>query len=93
VLVIAVVGLAASRVLLAVPKLGAVFVIIGLAALVFGLANLLSRRPESLRSVLLGVLIVGGLVLIVAGIVAEVVGPRDEEGLAADVPAVVAEQS
>jgi hypothetical protein len=93
VLVIAVVGLAVSRVLLAVPKVGAVFVIIGLAALIFGLANLLSRRAESLRSVLLWVLIVGGLVLIVAGVVAEVVGPRDEAGLGGTVAAALVEQS
>jgi hypothetical protein len=85
--------LAVSRILLALPGVAAVFVIIGLAALVFGLANLLARRPESLRSVLLGVLVVGGLVLIVAGIVAEVVGPNDEEGLGGTVPALVVEPS
>jgi hypothetical protein len=93
VLVIAVVGLAVSRILLALGGVAAVFVIIGLAALVFGLANLLARRPESLRSVLLGVLVVGGLVLIVAGIVAEVVGPSDEEGRAGTVPVSVVEPS
>lgn len=79
VLVIAVVGLAVSRVLLAIPKSAAVYVIIGLAAVIFGVANLLARRPDLKGRVLGIVVLVGLLVLIGAGIAGGVAGTRDIE--------------
>jgi hypothetical protein len=79
VLAIAVVAVAISRVLLAVPKNGAVFVIIIVAAVVFGLANLLARRPELSRTVVIWVLVVGGVILIGSGIAAGISGEREIE--------------
>ncbi len=78
-LTIGVVAVAMSRVLLAVSEVGAVFVIIIVAVVVFGLANLLARRPELTRSVLVTVLVVGGVVLIGSGIAAGIAGQRDIE--------------
>ena len=79
VLVIAIVAVAVSRVLLAVPKSSAVFIIIGLAAVVFGLANLLARRPNLTGRVLGIVVLVGLLVIIGAGIAGGIAGTRDIE--------------
>lgn len=79
VLAIALVAVAVSRVLLAVPKTGAVFVIIVVAAVVFGLANLLSRRPELSRTVVIWVLVAAGVILIGSGIAAGIAGPREIE--------------
>lgn len=84
VLAIAVIVLAVSRILLALPGWAAILVIIGLAAVVFALANLLARNPQMLGSVLVAVVIVGGAILVIAGIVAGVAGP-DEEGLSGTV--------
>lgn len=79
VLVIAIVAVAVSRVLLAVPKSTAVFVIIGLAAVIFGIANLLARRPDLKGRVLGIVVLVGLLVIIGAGIAGGIAGTRDIE--------------
>jgi hypothetical protein len=79
VLIIAVVAVAVSRLLLAVPKSAAVYVIIGLAAVVFGLANLLAKRPD-LRGRVVGIAaIVGVLVIIGAGIAGGIAGEREIE--------------
>ena len=79
VLIIAVIAVAVSRVLLAVPKSAAVYVIIGLAAVVFGLANLLARRPD-LKGRVVGVAaLVGVLVIIGAGIAGGIAGEREIE--------------
>ncbi|MCP4435289.1 MAG: hypothetical protein GY812_07320 [Actinomycetia bacterium] len=79
VLVIAVIAVAVSRVLLAVPKSAAVYVIIVLAAVVFGVANLLARRPD-LRGRVVGVVtLVGVLVIVGAGIAGHISGEREIE--------------
>jgi hypothetical protein len=79
VLIIVVVAVAVSRLLLAVPKSAAVYVIIGLAAVVFGLANLLARRPDLKGRVVGIVALVGLLVIIGAGIGGAISGARDFE--------------
>lgn len=79
VLVIVVVAVAVSRLLLAVPKSAAVYVIIGLAAVVFGLANLLARRPDLKGRVVGIVALVGLLVIIGAGIGGAISGEREFE--------------
>lgn len=79
VLVIGVVAVAVSRVLLAVPKESAVYLIIALAAVVFVIANLLARRPDLTGRVLGTVVVVSLLVIIVAGIAGGVAGTRDIE--------------
>ncbi len=68
-----------SRILLAVPKVGAVFFIIILATTVFVVAILLASRPEMKRSVIVGALLVFGLLIIAGGIWGGVAGPREEE--------------
>jgi len=85
VLVIAVLGLAVSRILLAISGNAAAYLIIVLAAVVFGLANLLASRPELKRPVIITVLVVGALALIGGGIAAGIAGPKAKasEGLGA----------
>lgn len=79
VLIIAVVAIAISRLLLALPKSAAVYVIIVLAAVIFGVANLLARRPDLKGRVLGTVVFVSLLVIIAAGIAGGVAGTRDIE--------------
>lgn len=78
VLIIAAIGLAVSRILLAFSGNAAAYVIIALAAVVFGLANLLAARPELKRPVIITVLVVGALALIGGGIAAGVAGPHEK---------------
>jgi len=68
-----------SRILLAVSKVGAVFVIIGVAVAVFGVAVLLASRPQLKRSVLVGALLVFGVLLIGGGIIGGIAGPAERE--------------
>lgn len=81
-LFIAVIVLSMSRILLAVPKTGAVFLIIILAAAIFGLAILLAGRQQLTRSMLVSALLIGGLLIVAGGIAAGIAGPREsgEEG-------------
>jgi hypothetical protein len=78
-LVIGLVAVAISRVLLAVPKSAAVYIIILLAAVIFGVANLLASRPELKTRVLGAVVFVSLLVIIAAGIAGGISGTRDIE--------------
>lgn len=91
ILLIALVMFLMSRILLALPSVGAVFVIIATAAAVFVVAILLSGRPDLKRTVLIAALIAGGLVLVLAGIAGGIAGNygSDHEG-AAPVTEVVA---
>lgn len=68
-----------SRILLAISKVGAVFFIIILATLVFVVAILLANRPHLKRSVMVTVLLVGGLAIIGGGIAGGIAGPRESE--------------
>ncbi len=76
---VAIIVLAMSRILLAVPKLGAVFVVIAVAVAVFGVAILLANRPEQKRSVLTVAFIIGAVLIIGGGIAAGIAGPREAE--------------
>lgn len=68
-----------SRILLAVSKLGAVFVIIAIASVIFAVAIVLATRPHLKRSVLVGALLAGGLLIIGGGIAGGIAGPRESE--------------
>lgn len=78
-LVALVVVLCVSRLLLALPKISATFVIIGLAVVVFVIALLLAQRPHMKRSVVVAVLLVGGAALLGAGIAGAIAGQREFE--------------
>lgn len=84
VLTLAVVVLCISRLLLALPQSAAVWVIIVAAVAVFGVALLLASRPGLKRSVVVAVLLVGGVVILGAGIAGGVAGEHGgtENGLA-----------
>ena len=71
-----------SRILLAVSKVGATVAIILIAVVIFGTAFLLASRPHLKRSVLVGVLIAFGILIIGGGIAGGVAGPHPtkEEG-------------
>lgn len=92
---VGIVVFATSRILLAISQIGAVFFIIIVASLVFAIAILLANRPQLKRSVLVAVLLIGGLALIGGGIAGGIAGPREsgngheEEDAAAELaPAV-----
>lgn len=77
----AVIALCISQILLAIPVAAATYVIIVLAVVVFVAALVLANRPQLKRSVLVGVLVLGGLLLILGGIVGGIVGsPEHSEG-------------
>ena len=76
---VALIVFAMSRILLAVSKLGAVFVIIVLASAIFAAAVVIANRPQLKRSLLVGALLVGGLVIIGGGIAGGIVGQREIE--------------
>ncbi len=78
-LIIGVVAVAVSRVLLAIPKSAAVYVIIVVAAVIFGVANLLARRPELKGRVLGTVVVLSMVVIIGGGIAAGIAGTREIE--------------
>jgi hypothetical protein len=78
VICIAVVVLAISRVLLALPETPAAIVVIALASVIFGGALLLARRPELTKTLVIVVVLVAGLVIVGAGIAAGVAGPHEE---------------
>lgn len=68
-----------SRLLLAVSKTGSV-VVFGIVALsFFGIATLLALRPGSSRAITIGLVVVGALAVLAAGIVGIVQGEREIE--------------
>jgi hypothetical protein len=77
--VVALIVLAFSRVLLALPKNGSVVIAIVLAAVVLAVATLLSSRPRLPSSLIAGVVVLGAIGLLAGGIAAAVVGERDIE--------------
>ncbi len=98
-LVIAVVAIAISKVLLAIPRSATIYVIIALAAVVFGVANLLARRPKLTGKVLGVVVFLSIVAIIAAGIAGGIAGTRDikehhgEGAIAAPVATLTPENS
>ena len=76
---IGIVVIAFSRVLLAVPKMGAVVVAIGVATTIVLVATLLAWRPRFGSGVVAVLCSVGAVAVISSGIVAAYVGERDIE--------------
>jgi len=91
VVAIAVIVLSISRLLLAIPVGAATFVIIIVAVAVFVGAFVMASRPELKRSLVVAVLLVGGLVLIGAGIAGGMAGEKShgESGLGTSSSVVV----
>jgi hypothetical protein len=79
VLAIVVVPLAASRVFLSVSKFSAVWVATGVAAVVLLAAIVVALRPKLSKNVVAGIVLVGGIAFVTAGIVSAAIGPRDIE--------------
>lgn len=94
VLTLAVIVLCISRLLLAIPQEVAVYMIIMAAIIVFVMAFILASRPELTRTVVVSVLLVGGVVIIAAGIAGGVAGEQTgEEHGAGAAPAVVVDSA
>ncbi len=74
---VAVLVLAVSRVLLASSVTGAVWVATAVGLAIFGLAVLISRRPEMPRSTVRVILFAGITVVLILGIVTAVSGERE----------------
>ena len=68
-----------SRILLAVSKLGSVYVAIGAAALILLVAALIATRETLSRNAIVTAIVIGGALLLIAGIISAAVGPRDIE--------------
>ena len=94
VLTLAVIVLCISRLLLAIPQEVAVYMIIMAAIIVFVMAFILASRPELTRTVVVSVLLVGGVVIIAAGIAGGVAGEQTgEEHGAGIAPTVVVDSA
>ncbi len=77
--VIAVVIIAFSRVLLAVPKAGSTVFAIVVAVVILGAAFLITSRPRLSSSLITGVVVLGAVGLLGGGIVGGVAGEREFE--------------
>ncbi|CAN5211155.1 hypothetical protein BH20ACT3_BH20ACT3_01590 [soil metagenome] len=77
VLVIAGLVLAVSRILLALPSLGAIIVFGLVPAIILGLGALIVLRPRMSQSTIAGLLLVGALTVFASGVAAAIVGERD----------------
>ncbi|CAN5805606.1 hypothetical protein BH23ACT2_BH23ACT2_11000 [soil metagenome] len=77
VLVIAGLVLAVSRILLALPSLGAIILFGLVPAIILGLGALIVLRPRMSQSTIAGLLLVGGLTVFAGGVAAAIVGERD----------------
>ena len=69
--------LAVSRILLAAAGTGAVWVATAVGIVIFGLAVLVSKRPDLPRAAVRGILFVGCVAVLVLGIVTAVSGERE----------------
>jgi hypothetical protein len=67
-----------SRVMLAIPKNAAVVVFIGIGALVLGVSAVLSTPRKIPRGIVAGVLVLGGVGILTAGVVGASQGERGE---------------
>jgi plastocyanin/uncharacterized membrane protein (DUF485 family) len=77
--VIAVVIIAFSRVLLAVPKAGSTIFAIVVAALILAAAFLVTSRPRLSSSLVTGVVVLGAVGLLAGGVIGGVAGEREFE--------------
>jgi len=68
-----------SRILLTSSKGGAVWVAIGIGAVMFAVAVLIGTRPQVRRGLVVGALVVGAIGVLTLGIVGAVNGERKEE--------------
>lgn len=68
-----------SRVLLAVPEWASTLVALLVTIFIMGMASMLAMRPKISSRTLVGILAGVGVVLLIAGGVAAVIGPREEE--------------
>ena len=71
------VPLGASRVMLSTSKMGAVWVAGIVSIIVLGLAVLVALRPRLSKNVVAGIVLVGGLAFVAAGIASAAIGERD----------------
>ena len=76
---IAVVVLSLSRVLLAVPQLGATVIFMTVASVVVIGAFLVAARPRPSRSLIAGLLLAGAVAVLAGGVIGAAVGERDFE--------------
>jgi hypothetical protein len=74
---VAVVIFAISRVYLTVPKLGAVWVSIGIAVLILGVGALVAARPKISSSAVAALLLLGAVGTVAAGVISAAVGERE----------------
>ena len=92
---VAIIVLAASRILLAVSELNAVWAAAALTAVIMIAAVAITAMDNPSRGTVVGVLAAGVLVIVVLGIISAVVGQRDfhheEEGDHSDEAALVIE--
>jgi len=72
--------LAVSRILLALPKNGSYLVFGIVPAIIFGLGILVVTKPKLSKSVIAGMLLVGGFAVLAGGVVAAIAGEREHEG-------------
>ena len=80
VVVIAIMVLAVSRILLALPKTGSYVVFGAVPALFLAVGALITLKPKLSRSVIAAMMVVGALAILAGGVVAAVHGPREHEG-------------
>ena len=71
------VALGISRVFLSVPKLSATWLFMGIAAVIFIVAIVMSLAPKTSKNVLVGVLAIGAVAVLVGGVVGIVAGERE----------------
>lgn len=71
------VALGISRVFLSVPKLSATWLFMGIAAVIFIVAIVMSLAPRTSKNVLVGVLAIGAVAVLVGGVVGIVAGERE----------------
>lgn len=68
-----------SRVLLAVPEWASTLVALLVTIVIMGIASMLAMQPSLSSRTLVGILATAGVVLLVAGVIAAAIGPREEE--------------
>lgn len=80
VLGIAVIVLAVSRILLALPKIGAYLVFGIVPAIMFAVGTMIVLKPKMSQSVIAAILLVGGVAILAGGVTAAIAGEHEAEG-------------